>query len=137
MIGSWVIAAFISFFLWGIMVFLPKLAVGYISPPSAIIYEVFGGVTVAFGALVFLGFQPEFNIKGAALSYATGIVGFLGTLAYFYAVSKGPVTIVSAISALYPLISVAAGIVLLHETMSLRQVIGCLMALGSIILLAF
>ncbi|MDR3425738.1 MAG: EamA family transporter [Alphaproteobacteria bacterium] len=136
MTGNWAIPAIATFIFWGLMVFLPKLTVGHIPPSSAIIYEVLGGVTVALITLASLKFHPEFDVRGALLSYFVGIVGFLGTLAYFYAVSKGPVAIVSVITGLYPAIAVLLGIVFLHEPLTWRQGLGCLMALGGVALLS-
>jgi len=55
--------------LWGCMVFLPKLALSELSPLSAIIYEICGGLTVALFVLFVIGGRPEFNLRGAAFSY--------------------------------------------------------------------
>ncbi len=62
------------------MVFLPKLVVKDISPASAMVYEIMGGVFVGFCVLIFLNFKPEFHWKAAGLSFLMGVVGFLGTL---------------------------------------------------------
>jgi transporter family protein len=93
-------------------------------PTSAILYEILGGVTVALIVFLYLGGKAQFDAKGAAISYAVGLLGFTGTLAYFWAVTKGPVSIIAVLSAMYPIIAVLLGVFVLHETLSLRQMLG-------------
>ena len=52
------------------------------------------------------------------------------------AVSKGPVTLVATVSALYPVVSIALANFFLHETVTLRQGVGIALALLSMILVA-
>lgn len=122
--------------LWGLMTFLPKLAVTSLSPTSCIIYEIAGGLTVALIVLAWPGVKLEFEPRGALLSYAVGICGFLGTLAYFFAVTRGPVALAAPLSALYPIIAVLLGVLLLKEQLSPQQMLGAVLALVSIILMA-
>ncbi|WP_267872057.1 MULTISPECIES: EamA family transporter [Moorena] len=52
------------------------------------------------------------------------------------AVSKGSMAIVSTLSALYPLVVIVLGLVVLHETLTLKQMIGIGFALVAIALIA-
>jgi len=135
--NGWIIAVGLCITLWGLMTFLPKLAVEQMSPTSCILYEVLGGVTVALVVLLWLGFRPEFEWRGAALSYVVGLCGFLGTLAYFYAVARGPVTIIATLSAFYPIIAIALGTIFLKEPITIKQMAGIALAFASMFLLAF
>ena len=65
-----------------------------------------------------------------------GMLNFLGVLCYIKAVSKGSVGIISTLSALYPLVVIALGLIVLQETLTLKQVMGMGLALVAISLIA-
>lgn len=129
----WTLLAMITFGAWG---FFPKLAVNYISPQSALIYQVFGGVLVGLVALVMLKFKPETHPAGIMYAILTGITGVLGTLFYYAAASRGQISVVVSLTALYPLITIMLAIVFLNETLVLKQVVGLCFAVAAIVLLA-
>lgn len=129
----WTILAMVTFGAWG---FFPKLAVNYISPQSALIYQVIGGMLVGLVGLAMLNFKPETHPMGILYALLTGITGVLGTLFYYFAASRGQISIVVSLTALYPLITIMLAIVFLHETLILKQVIGLCFAVAAIVLLA-
>ena len=133
---EWLPATLGTFVAWGFWGFLPKLTTGYIGPRSAIVFEVFGGILVGIGALYSLGFRPELVPKGIALGTTTGVLGFLGGLGFLYAVSKGPVTPVVALTGLYPALSIILALLILHEPIALKQGIGIVLALIAMFLIA-
>lgn len=132
----WIVPTVCSFFLWGIWGFLPKLTVLYINPKSAVIYEALGGMILVCIMLILPGFRPEIHPKGIALALTTGLVGFCGALFFLMAVARGPITLVVTLSALYPVISILLAMVILHESITIRQGIGIALALCSIVLIA-
>lgn len=129
----WTLLAMLTFGIWG---FFPKLAVTYISPQSAVIYQVLGGLIVGIVGLAMVDFKPETHPMGILYAILTGITGVLGTLFYYAAASKGQISIVVSLTALYPLITILLAVVFLHETLVLKQVIGLCFAAAAIILLA-
>lgn len=129
----WTILAMVTFGAWG---FFPKLAVNYISPQSALIYQVIGGLLVGIIGLAMLNFKPETHPMGILYALLTGITGVLGTLFYYFAASRGQISIVVSLTALYPLITIMLAIVFLHETLILKQVIGLCFAVAAIVLLS-
>lgn len=129
----WTLLAMVTFGAWG---FFPKLAVSYISPQSAIIYQVLGGLFVGIVSLAILNFKPETHPMGIVYAFLTGITGVLGTLFYYAAASRGQISIVVSLTALYPLITILLAIIFLHETLVLKQVIGLCFAVAAIVLLA-
>ena len=128
----WTILAMITFGAWG---FFPKLAVNYISPQSALIYQVIGGLLVGIVGLAMINFKPETHPMGILYAFLTGITGVLGTLFYYAAASRGQISIVVSLTALYPLITIMLAIIFLHETLMLKQVIGLGFAVAAIVLL--
>ena len=115
---------------------MPKLSTEYISDRSAIVYQGLGGAILA--SLIFLNLNDrlETHPQGAIIAVIAGMLNFLGVLFYIKAVSKGSVAIVSTLSALYPLVVIALGLIVLQETLTLKQAIGIGFALAAIALIA-
>ena len=133
---AWLLPTILTLLAWGLWAFLPKLATKYIDPQSAIIYQVLGGVLVGLVVLFSLKFQVQFNIPGFTLSLAIGILGFFGAFMYLVAVSKGPLTLVAPITALYPMFAILLGLIFLQETISIRQAAGIGLSLVAIYLIS-
>ena len=129
----WTMLAMITFGAWG---FFPKLAVSYIKPQSALIYQVLGGLLVGIVGLALLRFKPETNAMGVLYAFLTGVTGVLGTLFYYAAAQRGQISIVVSLTALYPLITILLAVIFLHEPLVLRQIVGLCFAVAAIILLA-
>ena len=129
----WTILAMVTFGAWG---FFPKLAVNFISPQSALIYQVIGGLLVGLVGLAMLNFKPETHPMGVLYAFLTGITGVLGTFFYYVAAGKGQISIVVSLTALYPLITILLAIVFLHETLVMKKIVGLFFAVAAIVLLA-
>ncbi|AOW98319.1 hypothetical protein BJP34_01650 [Moorena producens PAL-8-15-08-1] len=131
----WLIPTLGVILCWGAWAFLPKLSAQYISDRSAIVYQGLGGAIVA--TLIFLHLRDGLETHpGGIIAIVAGMLNFLGVLFYIKAVSKGSVAIVSTLSALYPLVVIVLGLVVLHETLILKQMIGIGFALVAIALIA-
>ena len=133
---TWITPTCGAFMLWGLWSFIPKITTQYINPRSAIIYEVFGAILIAAIVLFSLNFRLDTHPKGVALAITTGMLGFLGALFFLMAVSKGPVTLVATLSALYPIVSILLAIVFLHEALTIRQGVGVGLAILAMVLVA-
>jgi transporter family protein len=133
---DWILPACGALLCWGFWGFIPKLTTRYLSPQSAIVYEVVGAVVFAVIALALLKFQPQTHPTGILFAMITGMLGFLGAFCFLTAVSTGPVTLVATLSALYPAISVLLAVTILHEPLTLRQSIGIVLAFIAMILVA-
>ncbi len=132
---EWILPTIGVFFCWGLWGFLPKITVQYIDPKSAVIYEVLGGIILAVIVSFVLKFHIATNPIGIYLAVITGIVGFFGSLLFFYAVSRGPLTIVVTLSALYPVLSIVLAMLFLNETITIKQGFGIIFAVVAMILL--
>lgn len=134
--NNWLVPTFGAFFLWGIWSFIPKIITQYISPKSAILFEVLGGVIVALIVLVSLNFKPDIHPKGVFLAILTGMLGFAGALCFLYAASKGPISLVAVLSALYPVIAIILGVVFFNESITVKQGLGIVLGFGAVVLIA-
>lgn len=131
---NWFVSAVLALLIYGFWGFFPKLAVSYISPQSALIYQVIGGLFVGVLALFLVDFRPETQPLGILFALLTGITGVLGTLFYYAAASRGNISIVVSMTALYPVITICLAFFILHEPLTTRQVIGMMFAIAAIIL---
>jgi transporter family protein len=133
---QWLLPTFGAFVLWGLWSFIPKITTRFVTPKSAILFEVAGGIIVAIVVLVSAKFKPDIHPIGATLALITGMLGFSGALLFLYAASKGPISLVSILSALYPVITVLLAVIFLKEVISLKQWLGIALGLASMILIA-
>lgn len=133
---EWFPAALCVLALWSIWGFLPKITTNLLPARSIFIYEVLGAMLLGLTVLASLGFRPTFSLAGASLALLTGACGAGGGLAYLYAASKGPISLISIITAVYPAVIVVAAYFLLGETLTGRQMVGCMFAVVALVLLA-
>jgi len=125
--------AFVCFGLWG---FFPKIAVKYISPRSALIYEVMGGVVIAALTWFSMSKGIEHDVRGVAPAFITGVVGYLGMFFFLHAVDLGKVSVVASLTAVYPVLTILLAAMILREQMTSVQYFGIGMALAGLILLS-
>ena len=131
---SWLLPACAALIIYGLWGFFPKLAVTYINPTSALIYEVAGAMLVGLLSLFWVGFQPETHPKGILFAVLTGVAGMLGTLFFFAAASREKISVVVSMTALYPLITIVLAAIFLREPVTAKQVLGMFCAVAAIAL---
>ena len=131
---SWILPALIALILWGFWGFLPKVATRYIDPPSALVYQAIGATIVGLGVLLSVRNQIQWQVNGAFWALLTGLFGMLGSLFFLQAVSRGKVTTIVTMTALYPLISIVLALIFLKVPFSFRQGLGVFCALMALIL---
>lgn len=121
---------------WGIVGLLQKLSTNHISAESSLIWLVVG----------FLLIEPLFYPGAAVFHYAklnltyaiaSGFLNALGAWALFAALkSGGKASIVSPLTALYPVVVIALVPLVVHESVTPLQWIGVVCALIAVFLLS-
>jgi transporter family protein len=132
----WFVPALLALTMWGVWGFLPKLSTRVMSPVSVLIFEALGVFLVGAAALFFVGSNLEMVPKGMVLAVSTGIFGMLGALFYLIAITRGKISTIVTLTALYPLISIALAWMVLKEPIALKEGVGMVLALIAIVLLA-
>ncbi len=132
----WIFPAMFTFIFWGLWGFIPKITTRYISPTSAVVYEALIGLPVALIIMAIMRFQIQTEPRGIVLASITGVLGLLGALGYLVAVTRGPVSLITAFVALAPALTILLAMVFLGETLALRQWVGVGMALAAALLIA-
>jgi transporter family protein len=135
---AWLPYSFLALLAWGLWGFMPKLAVNFLEPKTAFMFEVLGGVVT--GLFVFLIFQPQLagaEIRGVIPALLTGVLGYVGLLCFMYAVREGKLCVIASLTALYPVITVALAMIFLREKINIVQLAGIILALVSVILISY
>ncbi len=132
----WLPPALIALACWGVWALLPKIAVRYLDPASALLYQALGVALVAIIVLLSTGGKPAFDGRGVAAAVVGGALGILGSLAYLHAVARGPVSLIATLTALYPAATIVLAMVLLQESLSLRQGLGLLLGIVAMVLIS-
>ncbi|MFP5229477.1 MAG: EamA family transporter [Acidobacteriota bacterium] len=135
-IPPWLLYSAITVVAWGIVGLLQKLSTNYISAESSLIWLVVG----------FILLEPFFYPGSAVLHYLrsnlawallSGVLNALGAWALFAALkSGGKASIVSPLTALYPLVVMMLVPFVLHESITRLQLSGVVCALIAVVLLS-
>ena len=133
---EWLIHALTATIIFGFWGFFPKLASDYLDPKSAMVYQTLGSIVGTLVILATLRFRLPVQIKGITFSMLTGISGVVGTLFLLMALSKGKASLVIPVTALYPIGTILLAMLVLKETLTLRQIAGMFLSLVAILLLA-
>ncbi len=134
---NWMYPTLATLVFWGLWGFTSKLVTNHISPLNAILFESLGGVAVAVVVMLITGTRLETNdAPGIALATLTGAFVFIGSISFLFAIRDGKTSIVVALTALYPLFTIALAMIFLHETLTVKQGIGVLLAVAAIILIS-
>ena len=132
----WLFYAAITLIAWGIVGLLQKLSTNYISAESSLIWLVVGFLLLE--PLLYprsgLFHYSAWNLTWALLS---GVLNALGAWALFAAMkSGGKASIVSPLTALYPLVVIILVPIVLHESITGLQLVGLACALIAVVLLS-
>lgn len=133
---DWVVPTILTLLAWGLWAFLPKIAIKYIDPQSAMVYQALGGILVGVWVLFTLKFKVQFNVPGFSYGLAIGLLGFFGAYMYLIAVSKGPLSLIAPLTAMYPILAILLSLVFLNEDVSARQGVGIALSLFAIYLIS-
>lgn len=134
--ANWLPATLGSLVLFGLWAFFPKLAVAYLDYRSALIYYTIGSLLVALVVLFTLKMQPDFHPRSSIFAVLSGVAGLAGTLCFFAAASRGRISLVVCVTALYPLITIILAAIFLKEPLTIKQLTGMACAIVAILLMS-
>ena len=111
-------------FLWAATtIYIKRRMVGSISHHHTLLYQTLFSIPILFLLSGLLENEAVLQINGLillALGYQSIVVAFISFLVWFYLVHSYPVSRLSAFTFLTPVFATLAGIVLLHEPLSMR-----------------
>lgn len=133
---GWLLPSVAAMLVWGLWAFLPKIALGTLSPHNVIFYESLGGLCVSLPILFFLKFRLEYEKKALGVLAMVSVLTVTAILCFFYALKSGPVAVIVTMTAMYPVICLVLARVFLNERVNRLQLAAIFMAVVAIFLLA-
>ena len=134
--SEWFIPAALSLVLWGVWGVFQKLATNQMAPRNVYFASALGGIAVVLVMLSFSKFPLRMSFEGTFFGVLAGVCSSLGGLLFLQALSRGEAALVITFTALYPVVSIILSFIVLDETITLKQGIGIVLALFSMVLLA-
>ena len=128
----------VTMILWGTTPLLEKIGLREIDPAIGVFIRSTAVVAVLAVYLLATGRFPELarvSVKNYAIFAATGIMaGLLAMWTYFYVLRSGMISQVVPITASYPILTAALGILVLGEAATPQRILGIVLAVIGIVL---
>jgi len=137
MATTWILYAAVALVFWGITGVTQKLATNRISSELSFLW--FAYAMIAISVVIALAATLQWHMQPMILVLAVvgGTLNGLGALTSFKALeSGGKASIVISLISLFPLLTVAFAVTVLHEKLKLGQGIGVILAIVAAILLS-
>ncbi len=134
-----VLLALFGMVCWGIAPIFAKLALKDIDPTAGLVLRTIFAASVVSGWVLLSGSFSKISSIPASAWWLIGIEALLATLvgdlAYYAALKKGDVSLVTIIMSSSPLITILCSVLFLDEQMTMLRVIGTgLVVLGIILI---
>lgn len=120
---------------WGVGAIFTKVAANNLHPlVMAAVAELF---YIIFVPIAIIGTKTPItlNTNGFIFGFISAACMGGGSLAYYFALQKGDVGAVAAATSVYPVLTVILSALILNEDMSIKKIIGCILAVASVILI--
>jgi len=133
--AKWFWYSLLAVLFWGAWVLCSKLGTNEITASTMQFIFAFGFIPVAILVLVMKQVKFERSVKGISFSLGNGVLAGIGGLTLFAAYrSGGNTSVITAATALYPLITVVLAVLVLRERLNWLQMIGLGFAAAAIII---
>lgn len=135
--SPWILYALLPIALWGVTGFLQKLSTDDIPGERSTFWFLLAFIPAA--AVILLNQPSGAQFPKIWLSVvALGFFFALGNLAILLAFARGgKASVITPLTALYPVVSIPLAVIGFHEKISAREVFGILLALGSVAALSW
>ncbi len=135
----WLVFSLLTILVWGAWGVVSKVASAGVDANTNQVFFTFGLlplILIVWRSPRIAGGEKG-RRAGIAWAFLTGILGGAGNIAFFHAlVIGGKASIVSPVTALFPLVTVILAVTLLRERIGTAQKIGLVLALTAIYLLS-
>ena len=132
----WVLLTLAAMLMWGFWGFFSKLATQSLRDVDAAIFQGIGSLIVMIIAAFYFRFQPVGKPVNILYAILSGFSATLATFFFFTAITRGRSVVVVSMTALYPLVTLGLSALFLHEVLTIKQLLGVVLALGAILLLS-
>lgn len=132
---NWMTCTLSATVLYGLWGALGKMASNRIGYKSLFVYDC---LVFFVGGLVVLylnGFKLETSPGGILYSVLYGATGMVATFLFIIAVSKGKASLVTAITAVYPCVTIILAMIIFKEAISMKQCLGIALSISGVALI--
>ena len=135
---QWLLFSLVAMVLWGAWGFFGKLASRSMSAPNLMLLESVGGLLILpICVLLFARhFRFETNNIDFYCALTGGVLGTVGGLFFYWAITQGDATRVVTITAMYPVVTTILVWLFLNEPLTAKKVAGIAFAMLGLGLLA-
>jgi transporter family protein len=135
--SGWMLFATIALVFWGLTGVTQKLSTNRISSELSFLWFAYAMIAISLVLLVTVPMHWKVAPSILWLAIAGGALNGLGALTSFAALeSGGKASVVISLISLYPLLTVAAAVLFLHEHLTLVQQAGIVLAIAAAVLLS-
>ena len=136
---SWPIYTIAAILIWGTVGYVQKISANLLSPAAVVFWATIGYVAAAIALLAYLpAHRPALTPTVLILGLAAGLLNNIANWFLYSALHRGaPASIAIPLTALYPLVTVLLALTLLHESITLRQGLGAMLAVAGGVLLSY
>ncbi|MFN0108308.1 MAG: EamA family transporter [Blastocatellia bacterium] len=121
---NWMTCTLSATALYGVWGVLSKMASNRIGHKSLFIYDCLVFCVGGLVAFCLNGFKIETSPSGIFYSVLYGASGMIATFLFIVAISKGNASLVTAITAVYPCVTILLAMLLFKEAITVKQVVG-------------
>jgi uncharacterized membrane protein len=133
-VSQWLLAAFVPILLWGVSGFLQKLSTNDVSGEVSAVWFLLAFVPVAAILLALEPLQANPTARIWGWSMALGLSFAFGNFAILQAFARnGKASVIAPLAGLYPAVSIPLSVMLFHERVGMREMIGIIAATVGII----
>jgi drug/metabolite transporter (DMT)-like permease len=137
MVRTAVALGLVTMVLWGGWSATAKVATRYVAPETAMVVSYATGALVAF-AYIAVAREGSLSLppRGIALALAAGVFSGIGGIAFYAGLQQGESAVVTTVSAMYFIVAAIIGVLVLGETVGVREAAGIGLAVVAVALLA-
>jgi transporter family protein len=132
----WVIFAIIATTMWGLGSFFGKIALMRDIPYRVYFFEGIGTITVLTSLVIFKRHEIFTGFVVNPYALLMGLTWGIGTIIFIIALQPAKLSALVPLTAVYPAITVILGVIVLHERLDLRETLGILFAIVTVVLLS-
>lgn len=136
-IPAWLIFTVVALVFWGISGVTQKLSTNRISSALSFVWFAYAMIAISIVLAFTVAIQWHARLWALVIAIVGGTLNGLGALTSFLALeSGGKASVVISLISLFPLVTVAFAVIVLHERLTLVQAIGVGLAIAAAILLS-
>jgi transporter family protein len=132
----WVIFALIATMMWGLGSFFGKIALMRDIPYRVYFFEGVGTITVLSSLIIFKRHEIFEGFAVNPYALLMGLTWGIGTIIFIIALQPAKLSALVPLTAVYPAVTVILGVLVLNERLDLREILGIVFALITVVLLS-